>query len=478
MAMLATRTASNGFSTPPSRKRIPKVEGDISSVFASLAGDKTDALPARFAELKREIIGQHGDAILASWKRLIPVVEAKVREANERGPSIFPEVQFADIVNNNVDDARIARIKRTGVCIIRNAIPQTETTEILADVRKYIKANPTTKGTSPLTIVLTIGFPADDPQIWELYWSPSQLRARSHPNTLTATTWLNTAFFHTSNPNAISLSHQLSYADRLRIRHPGDAKFALGPHVDGGGLERWEDPTYRKVYHEILTGNWENFDSFDATYRADANMEMYSTAGGCSVFRSWQGWLSLSETGPTEGTLKVFPFLKEATAYWILRPFVKQTASGDWELDTSSTEFHGALPGRGQELFVKTHPHLGLPDSLPSLPIMRPGDFVFWEGDSIHAVEAEHRGTNEAIVMYIPSVPMCDMNVDYIKAQRDAYLVGVPPPDFPGGVGESKHVGKGEVTALKGNAARAAFGFEKFQGEGDVVKRANAILGF
>src|SRR5271155_6172469 len=107
MAMLAARPISNSVSTPPCRKRIPKVEGDISSVFASLAGGKTEALPARFAELKREIIGEHGDAILASWKRLIPVVEAKVREANERGPSIFPEVQFEDVKNNNIDEAAI-----------------------------------------------------------------------------------------------------------------------------------------------------------------------------------------------------------------------------------------------------------------------------------------------------------------------------------------------------------------------------------
>jgi Protein of unknown function (DUF1479) len=80
--------------------------------------------------------------------------------------------------------------------------------------------------------------------------------------------------------------------------------------------------------------------------------------------------------------------------------------------------------------------------------------------------------------MYIPSVPMCDMNVDYIKVQKEAFVKGTPPPDFPGGIGESKHVGRGEEQSLKGNAARAAFGFEKFQGESEVVKRANAILGF
>lgn len=181
-------------------------------------------------------------------------------------------------------------------------------------------------------------------------WSPSRLRARSHPNSLISTTWLNKAFFHTHNPSTISFNHQISCADCLRIRRPEDSKFALGPHVDGGGLERWEDPVYRKVYHQILTGNWEEFDPFDATYRADGVMEIYSTIGGCSVFRSWQGRLSLSETGSGEGTLKVFPFLKEATAYWTLRPFVRQMESGDWELDTKSIQFHGAVPDRRQAL--------------------------------------------------------------------------------------------------------------------------------
>lgn len=155
MAIRATMSPSKGIPSttiPSPRKRIPKVEGDISSVFASLTGDKANALPERFAELKREIIGEHGDAILESWRRLIPVVEEKVREANERGPSIFPEIQFSDIQENNIDDEMIDRIKQTGVCIIRNAIPKKETTEILSDVRKYIKANPTTKGI-PLIIM-------------------------------------------------------------------------------------------------------------------------------------------------------------------------------------------------------------------------------------------------------------------------------------------------------------------------------------
>jgi hypothetical protein len=62
---------------------------------------------------------------------------------------------------------------------------------------------------------------------------------------------------------AVSLDVPLTYADRLRIRHPDDAKFALGPHMDGGSVERWEDEGYRRVYSAILSGRWEAFDAWE-----------------------------------------------------------------------------------------------------------------------------------------------------------------------------------------------------------------------
>lgn len=92
-------------------------------------------------------------------------------------------------------------------------------------------------------------------------WSKPQLAARVHPRSLEIQKRLLTLF--SSPPKApVSLLTPLTYADRLRIRHPGDAKFALGPHMDGGSVERWEDEGYRKVYGEILRGNWEGFDAF------------------------------------------------------------------------------------------------------------------------------------------------------------------------------------------------------------------------
>ena len=32
----------------------------------------------------------------------------------------------------------------------------------------------------------------------------------------------------------------------------GDSSFTLGPHVDGGSTERWEDAEYRKVYRHLV----------------------------------------------------------------------------------------------------------------------------------------------------------------------------------------------------------------------------------
>jgi len=52
----------------------------------------------------------------------------------------------------------------------------------------------------------------------------------------------------------VDLNTPLSYCDRVQIRPPGDTQFALSPHVDGGGVERWEDKSYNHVYRKIFQG--------------------------------------------------------------------------------------------------------------------------------------------------------------------------------------------------------------------------------
>lgn len=76
------------------------------------------------------------------------------------------------------------------------------------------------------------------------YNTKAQTSARTHPGVVATQVFLlsDPNLYHASDAHSkISLTTPISYYDRLRIRQPGDARFALGPHVDGGSLERWED---------------------------------------------------------------------------------------------------------------------------------------------------------------------------------------------------------------------------------------------
>lgn len=99
------------------------------------------------------------------------------------------------------------------------------------------------------------------------------------------------------SPDApVSLHTPLTYADRFRIRNPGDAQFALGPHADGGSVERWEDETYRRVYQKCLEGKWEEYDAWTIGERALAKQSMYEGPGAVSVLLTQPFRVELADT--------------------------------------------------------------------------------------------------------------------------------------------------------------------------------------
>ncbi len=59
-------------------------------------------------------------------------------------------------------------------------------------------------------------------------------------------------------------------------------------------------------------------------------------------------------------------------------------------------------------------------------------------------------------MLYIPSVPLTAGNVDYVRDQRESFLKAIPPPDFPGGVGESGFRGTGRDSDIADSSARNA----------------------
>ncbi|KAI3611953.1 duf1479 domain protein [Moniliophthora roreri] len=432
-----------------------KKEGDISLVFSSLNDSVSNVLPERFSQLKKDL---WDDRLIQSWKEVIGELEVKTQEISRLGSEAIPRVPYEDI-SKGLSSEQVARVKDAGVVVITGAVPKEEALAWKKSIQDYAAANKER----------VRGFPADNIQVYEFYNTIAQTKARTHP---------------ASNPDSeVSLETPISYFDRLRIRLPGDTMFTLGPHCDGGSIERWEDPTYRTCFKNILEGNWRAHDPFDATPRIHAKQDLYNAPNQCSIFRPWQGWLSMSRTGPGEGTLRVFPSLTLSTAYAILRPFFrpKSTSSTsmkaeDWELDLDGTNFPGSGMGKGQEFNEKTHPHLKLDKTMTSVPRVEPGDQVYWHCDGIHAVENVHRGKGDSSVMYIPATPLTTYNAHYLRHQRENFVAGKPAPDFPGGEGESKMTGRGKENHIITRLGRQAYGFEPFDAQSPFLEKANGIL--
>ncbi|OAQ66392.1 hypothetical protein VFPPC_07954 [Pochonia chlamydosporia 170] len=489
VAKISSPAVRRAASTAATQKAVKK-EGDISDAFVSLSGAKRPPLPDRFRQLKCDLVRGREKQIVDSWGRLLRRLRVENEIIAQKGSDVIPQVDFADLDAGS--EGLKEEIRKRGAIVVRGVIPEAEARAYKAEVEEYVKQNPWTRA-----------FPADNPQVYELYWSAPQLKARSHPSLLRVQHRLMSFLWHTSSDQAqISLQNPLSYADRLRIRQPGDATFALGPHIDGGSVERWEKNGYGLggVYDKILQGDWENYDPWDASGRVQAVNNLYDGLGACTMFRMWQGWMSMSKSGPYEGTLLVNPLMHMATAYVLLRPFFaplnESKGAGflderNWkfigEVDMNS-ELQGASPGHGQELTDELHPHLELERTMVHVPNIKPGDFVAWHCDTIHSVDKVHSGSGDSSVLYIPVCPVTDINAAYLARQRQAFRDGTPGPDFPGGEGESRHIGRPTEGMLRGwtnDLGRQAFGLDKIvvregalPGEREVVERANAALGF
>ncbi|GAA5821091.1 hypothetical protein JCM11251_001957 [Rhodosporidiobolus azoricus] len=486
----APRTTVAGLSTSaprpaasPAASAAEEEGGSIADVFSSLGGDAFVPLEQRFSDLKKSI---WHDGLIESWRSVLASLEERTAEIKEKGNAVIPQIEYKDIQAGRLSDTVKNEIKRVGTVVVHGGVPQAEALKWKQDLVDYVNR--------PNNRPMLRGFPAEDPMVYEIYNSVSQTRARSHSALMQTQRFL-LSLFHTSDPNTpVSVTNPVSYYDRLRIRPPGDAVFALGPHIDGGSLERWEDPSFRSCWRGILAGGPDPVgqqDSWDLTPRLDAVTDLYGNGNGqCSVFRMFQGWTALSETSPKEGTLQVFPDLDLATAYIILRPFFAprrgregKLGFDDWQVDLESTVFPGSVKGKGQELNDVTHPHLRLKDTMTSVPKVVPGSQVYWHCDAIHSVEAIHAGQTDSSVFYIPAAPLTARNAQYLLDQRTRFEAGRPPADFPQGMGETKFEGRGSEKDILSEEGRRAIGYEKFveqEGETEggkrVIERANEIL--
>lgn len=254
----------------------------------------------------------------------------------------------------------------------------------------------------------------------------------------------------------------------MRIRPPGVAFRGLGPHIDAGSLSRWADPTYQSVYAAVFSGHPELLDNYDLTARKSADQAKFPGNAHSRVFRSFQGWTALTSAGPGEGSLMLYPNVKWAMAYVMLRPFFRAPECDDdimdatkWTFDPQSPWFPGTFRANSQLLSPSSHPHLRLPECMVAIPRMNAGDTVWWHADMCHAVEVDHHGDHDASVAYIAATPRTEQNKSYIRAQLEDFLSGAPPEDFRTGSDESHFkLFTGEASILGGEAGRRAMGFD------------------
>jgi hypothetical protein len=336
----------------------------------------------------------------------------------EAGRPVIPVLEYAEVASGSVSPVSIQQTKTRGACVIRKTFDPEQARAWDDEIGRYVDENRLDQRLANAAEDKYFGsLDAGKPQIYGIYWSKPQVQARQSESLTRARVFLNRLWNSQSegvrhfDPEQVPV-----YADRIRRRPPGSASLGLSPHVDGGSVERWLDDNFRKVYRHVFSGNWRDYDPFDAAWRPDVQ-EIPSPAV-CSMFRTFQGWTALTQQGQGDGTLQLIP-IANAMSYILLRAL---------EDDVPEDELCGAKPGRA--LSIKPEWHALLLEALSSIPLMQPGDTVWWHSDVIHAVENEHRGKGYSNVMYIASTPGCQKNTAYLERQLPAFLSGRTPPDF------------------------------------------------
>ena len=350
-------------------------------------------------------------------KRYIDIEIEEIKRSKDLNQSIIPEINFDNIEGNN--EELIKKVKQRGCVIVRNVFNEQVINTLNKKLEEYININDyftDQKKKSDLDKYFS-DLKSGKPQIFGLYWSKTQIEIRHSEQMAKVKKWLNNLWVYENDEYKVfDPNRELSYADRVRRREPGDDTLGLSPHCDAGSVERWTDSSYQKIYKDIFSDNFINYDPFDAKYR-DRVIEFESPAVA-HVFRTFQGWTALTEQGPNDGTLQLIPIAK-GMAYILTRALLD---------DVSENELCGSKLGKA--LSVNKKYHELLLKGLVSIPKMRPGDTIWWHPDVVHAVEDKHLGKNYSNVVYVGATPYCKKNLDYTVKQTKKFLEGRSPPDF------------------------------------------------
>ena len=280
---------------------------------------------------------------LPNYAQVFQEVEAEMRRkvaqiAREReaGKEVVPIVEYAEIKDSAVSAEAIAAIQERGCCVVRGVFPVEQMRAWNDEIGRYVEVN---------DLDTKLLHRAEDKYFGTLASAKPQIirgllvasAGESAPVGIAdhARIFVNRIWKSESEGRTHFDPEQTPvYADRLRRRPPGSASLGLSPHVDGGSVERWLDENFRNVYRHVFSGNWREYDAWDAAYRPEVQ-EIPSPAV-CSMFRTFQGWTALTRQGKGDGTLQLIP-IADSMMYILLRSLQDDVADDD---------LCGAQPGR------------------------------------------------------------------------------------------------------------------------------------
>ena len=350
-------------------------------------------------------------------KNFIEKEIVQIENSKKSAKNIIPEINFKDLSDNLSEFKN--ELKKRGCVIIRDVFDDTLMHQMNKDLESYIEENNYYEDQKKKADIdkYFSDLQSGKPQIFGLYWSKTQVNIRQSNELDIVKKWLNKLWINEHDGETIfDPNHELVYADRVRRREPGDKTLGLSPHCDAGSVERWVDKGYQGVYEKIFSDNFSEYDPFNAAYR-NKTQEIESPAVS-HVFRTFQGWVALTEQGPGDGTLQLIPLAK-SMAFILTRALLD---------DVDENDLCGSKPARA--LSVNSKYHSLLLRGLVSIPKMNAGDTVWWHPDVVHGVEDHHTGKGYSNVAYVGSTPHCKKNLAYAKKQSIKFLEGKSPPDF------------------------------------------------
>ena len=371
-------------------------------------------------EKVKEELRNHSKNYKENFAKIEKFIETEIQEIlklKKNNKSIIPEISI-----NEIDQKKtkvIEDIKKRGCVIIRDVFEDKFIENLNLQLEKYIDENnyyEDQKKKADLDKYFS-ELKSGKPQIFGLYWSKTQVQIRQSAEMDVVKKWLNNLWINKNKDEVIfDPNQELVYADRIRRREPGDSTLGLSPHCDAGSVERWIDKGYQSVYEKVFADKFLEYDPFNASYR-NKTQEIESPAVS-HVFRTFQGWVALTQQGPGDGTLQLIPIAK-SMAFILTRALME---------DVNENELCDSKPARA--LSVNSTHHSLLLRGLVSIPKMNAGDTVWWHPDVVHAVEDHHSGAGYSNVVYVGSTPYCEKNLAYAQKQSKKFIEGKSPPDF------------------------------------------------